>query len=105
MFKIAASGTEDCLCLLTDQKRNELYIYKFYWAENEKMQASWSNWEFPSDAQVLNADFIESTLYLVVKRSDGIHLEYVDLEPGSWSLTGTSTFTWTRWSLRMRSCQ
>lgn len=82
VFKIAASGTEDCLCLLTDQKRNELYIYKFYWAENEKMQASWSNWEFPSDAQVLNADFIESTLYLVVKRSDGIHLEYVDLEPG-----------------------
>lgn len=82
VFKIAASGTEDCLCLLTDQKRNELYVYKFYWAENEKMQASWSNWEFPAGVEVLNADFIESTLYLVVKRSDGIHLEYVDLEPG-----------------------
>lgn len=82
VFKIAASGTEDCLCLLTDQKRNELYIYKFYWAENEKMQASWSNWAFPAGVEVLNADFIESTLYLVVKRPDGIHLEYVDLEPG-----------------------
>lgn len=82
VFKIAASGTEDCLCLLTDQKRNELFVYKFYWAENEKMQASWSKWEFPEGVEILNADFIESTLYLVVKRADGIHLEYVDLEPG-----------------------
>lgn len=82
VFKIAASGTEDCLCLLTDQKRNHVYVYKFYWAENEKMQASWSNWEFPEGVEVLNADFIESTLYLVIKRGDGIHLESVDLEPG-----------------------
>ena len=82
VFKIAASGTEDCLCLLTDQKRNEVFVYRFYWAENEKMQASWSKWEFPAEVEVLNADFIESTLYLVVKRADGIHLEYIDLEPG-----------------------
>jgi len=82
VFKIAASGTEDCLCLLSDQKRNHVYVYKFYWAENEKMQASWSYWEFPAGVEILNADFIESTLYMVIKRHDGIHLEYIDLEPG-----------------------
>lgn len=82
VFKIAASGTEDCLCLLSDQDRRRVYVYKFYWAENEKMQASWSNWEFPEGTEVLNADFIESTLYLVIKRGDGIHLEFIDLEPG-----------------------
>jgi hypothetical protein len=82
VFKIASSGTEDCLCFLTDQAKNKVFVYKFYWAENEKMQASWSHWEFPSDVEVLNADFIESKLYLVMKRPDGIHIESVDLEPG-----------------------
>lgn len=82
VYKIASSGTEDCLCFLTDQAKNKVFVYKFYWADNEKMQASWSHWEFPSDVEILNADFIESKLYLVVKRPDGIHLESVDLEPG-----------------------
>jgi len=82
VYKIAASGTEDCLCVLTEDARNKVYVYKFYWADNEKMQSSWSHWEFPEDAQILNADFIESTLYLVIRRPDGIHLEYMDLEPG-----------------------
>lgn len=82
VFKIASSGTEDCLALLTDQAKNKVFIYKFYWAENEKMQASWSHWEFPAGTEILNADFIESTMYLVVKKADGIHLEYIDLEPG-----------------------
>ncbi|MBX6334125.1 hypothetical protein IRY61_02155 [Candidatus Saccharibacteria bacterium] len=82
VYKIAASGTEDCLCVLTEDARNKVYVYKFYWVDNEKMQSSWSHWEFPEDAQILNADFIESTLYLVIRRPDGIHLEYMDLEPG-----------------------
>lgn len=82
VFKIASSGTEDCLALLTDQAKNKVFIYKFYWAENEKMQASWSHWEFPAGTEILNADFIESTMYLVIKKPDGIHLEYIDLEPG-----------------------
>jgi hypothetical protein len=82
VYKIAVSGTEDCLCILTEEARNKVFVYKFYWSENEKMQASWSHWELAADCEVLNADFIESALYLVVKRPDGIHLEVMDLEPG-----------------------
>lgn len=82
VFKIAVSGTEDCLCLLSDRAPNKIFIYKYYWSENEKMQASWSHWEFAPDCRILNADFIRSALYLVVHRPDGIHLEVMDLEPG-----------------------
>lgn len=90
VFKIAASTTEDCLILLSDQDRSKVFVYKFYWSENEKMQASWSHWTFAPGVEILNADFIESALYLVVKRNDGVHLEYIDLEPGkteeNWNL-------------------
>lgn len=82
VFKIAASTTEDCLILLSDKDRSKVFVYKFYWSENEKMQASWSYWTFAPGVEILNADFIESALYLVVKRTDGVHLEYIDLEPG-----------------------
>lgn len=90
VFKIAASTTEDCLILLSDQDRSKVFVYKFYWSENEKMQASWSHWTFAPGVEILNADFIESALYLIVKRSDGVHIEYIDLEPGktedNWNL-------------------
>lgn len=82
VFKITVSGTEDCLCLLSDRAPNKIFVYKYYWSESEKMQASWSHWEFAPDCRILNADFIESALYLVVQRPDGIHLEVIDLEPG-----------------------
>ena len=82
VFKITVSGTEDCLCLLSDRAPNKIFVYKYYWSENEKMQASWSHWEFAPDCRILNADFIKSALYLVVQRPDGIHLEVMNLEPG-----------------------
>jgi hypothetical protein len=83
VFKLAASSNEDVLLALSDQAPNEIYVYKFYFSEEDKLQASWSRWVFPEDVQVLNCDFIESRLYLILKRPDGIHLEAMNLEPGA----------------------
>ena len=82
VFKLAASTTEDCLIALSNDDRSKVYIYKFYWMENEKAQASWSHWEFAPGVEILNADFIESSLYFIVKRPDGVHIESLDLESG-----------------------
>ena len=82
VFKLSSSTTEDCLIALSDDDRSKVFIYKFYWMDSEKAQASWSHWEFAPGVEVLNVDFIESTLYLIVKRPDGIHIEYIDLEAG-----------------------
>lgn len=82
VFKLAASTTEDCLIALSNDDRSKVYIYKFYWMDNEKAQASWSHWEFAPGVEILNADFIESSLYFIVKRPDGVHIESLDLESG-----------------------
>jgi len=80
VFKLAASTNEDVLVALTDKHRNRIYVYKFYYSGQEKVQASWSHWEFDPEAEILNCEFIESTLWLVVKRGDGLHLERMDIE-------------------------
>lgn len=82
VFKIAASGNEDMLAVLTDGSPNEVFIYKFYWSQNEKLQSSWSRWRFAPGDRILNCDFIESQLILLIERHDGVHLEVMNLESG-----------------------
>lgn len=79
VYKIAAGLTENILVLLSSSERNSCWVYKFFWNQTEKLQSSWSKWTFPSGDQILNADFILSTLYLVIQRSDGVYLEKMSL--------------------------
>ena len=83
IFKIAASSSEDMLAVLSENAPNEVFVYKFYWNGSEKLQSSWSRWRFGPSDKILNCDFIESHLYLLIERADGVHLEVMNLEPGS----------------------
>jgi hypothetical protein len=60
---------------LTNQDPSSMYVYKFFFNSNDKLQSSWSKWSFGSEATILNADFIGSDLYLVINRPDGLYLE------------------------------
>lgn len=81
IFKLAASSNEDTLIAVSSTTPNILYLYKFYWSQNEKMQSSWSRIIFPTTDRVLEASFIGTTCYLVVQRADGIYLESMDFQP------------------------
>lgn len=82
VFKIASSSNEDALVLLSAKEQDALYIYRYYWSDDEKIQASWSKWTVTEGARVLNAEFIESDLYIVIERNDGVYLEVASIEPG-----------------------
>nr|WP_207221201.1 hypothetical protein [Pseudoduganella lutea] len=79
IFKLAAGLNEDMLCVLTKGDRAAIYVYKFYWSNNEKLQSSWSRWSLDIFDQVLNVDFVESVMYLAVNRVDGLYLESLDV--------------------------
>ena len=82
VYKIAAGLNEDILCVFSKQERSAIYVYKFYWNNNEKLQSSWSKWTFPAGDQILNGDFIQSDLFLVIQRSDGVYLEKMSVALG-----------------------
>ena len=78
VFKIAACPNEDQLFLLTRDEPTSIFLYKYYFVEGNKLQASWSKWT--SAGTILDANFIETTCYLAIQREDGIYLESVGIE-------------------------
>ncbi len=57
---------------------NRIYVYRYHYLGNDQVMSSWSYWEIDTNATLLSADFINSVLYLLISRSDGIHLEKMD---------------------------
>lgn len=82
IMKMAASSHEDILVVQADGKPEELFVYKYYWSNNEKLQASWSNWTFPGVTRILDFGFISSRLILIVQRGVETLIEAIDVEPG-----------------------
>lgn len=78
---LAVSTSENTVVCLPRNNRNILYIYKWLNAGQERLMSSWSKWEFLTCdyADILFTFFIDSRLYLLVRRFDGQHLEYIDL--------------------------
>lgn len=87
VVKIAAGPSEDVLVLLSEVDRTKLYIYKYYFSGNEKLQSSWSTFTFPAGGNILSCEFIKSVLYMVISRADGLYLEKMDFSVGA-SSTG-----------------
>jgi hypothetical protein len=82
IYKIAVAVNEDILVALSTVDPSSLYIYKYFFNANEKLQSSWSKWTFGSDSTILNVDFIGSDMYLVINRADGVYLEKATVSLG-----------------------
>ena len=75
---------ENVLAVLADDNQYYLYIYKYVWNGNQKVVSSWGKWKFGDDTsiKVYSMSWINSDLYIIVKRKDGIYIEKITLSPG-----------------------
>lgn len=80
--KITASTNEDMIVALSSNDPSTLYVYKYFFANNEKLQSAWSKWKFGSDVTILNIDFIRSDLFILLSRPDGLYLEKINVSLG-----------------------
>ena len=83
VFKLAGAPNEDTLIGLSRNEPGSIFVYRFFWSGAEKLQSSWSKFTLGSEATILNADFIQSELLLVVKRADGVYLESMNFALGA----------------------
>ena len=87
VFKFANASNENILVALSSKtgEKNNLYIYQWFFASGKRLQSAWHKWKIGADANttVLNVDFIGTTLYLVVQRSDGVYIETMDCAPAA----------------------
>lgn len=82
VLKLAASTHEDILLVKSTGDQSVLYVYKYYWANDQKLQASWSKWTFPGVSRVLDFGFINSQLVLLMQRDNEVFIETMDVQPG-----------------------
>ena len=87
IFKFAIASNENILVTLSSKtgQLNSLYIYQWFFANSKRLQSAWHKWTIgdANDTTILNVDFIGTTLYLVVERSDGVYIETLDCAPAS----------------------
>ena len=81
VYDMAASTTENSLVCLTSNDTSTMYIYKWHWSGREKMQSAWFKYNF-NGLEILNAEFIESALYVVGNKSGKTILYTINFDEG-----------------------
>lgn len=92
---MASSTRADMLVGLTDETEGTIYVYKYYWDGNQKVQSAWQKYKFGgASTKVIWADFIEENLYLLVQRdtSTGSVLDLESMTISSGRTDTQSTF-------------
>ena len=64
IIDIAGTSAEDVIVLLSGEEKNSLYIYSYFWTNNQKALSAWSKFTF--NGEIRGIEFIESTLYMVM---------------------------------------
>lgn len=80
VFKMAVAENDDTIFVLTSGDQSRLYVYKYFWLNNQKIQNAWMYWEFDDTGSILSVDVIGSSVFILVDKSDGTHLHRVDLK-------------------------
>lgn len=73
-----SSAALGMLVLRSEDEPSRLYAYRTHTIGNDQVMASWSTWEFASMNNILNFDFIETKLYILTQRTDGLYLLVMD---------------------------
>jgi len=79
VFHLAAGVNINVLLALTLNERNAVYVYNYWWEADEKIQSAWHKWTFDTGDVILSAEIIDSVVYFVIKRSDGLYLESMEI--------------------------
>lgn len=82
IFKMSGTTNENVIVSLTAGDPGGMYIYKSFMGDNgQKVQSAHFRWSFFNVTEVIDAEFVNSDLYVVLRRNDGVYLEKMRLHP------------------------
>jgi hypothetical protein len=79
---MASLPNDATVFVLTDQEGPFVYVYKYHWEGDTKLQSSWSRWTFQTGTVVWGILAADTTLLLVLKRGNAVFLEEHTVEEG-----------------------
>ncbi len=83
VFKMTGATNEEVLALISKAsgQRQFAWVYKYYWNDDQKLQSSWSRWNFGTGTVMLDAHFLDTDLWCLIQRTDGVYIEKISVEP------------------------
>tara|TARA_B000000557_G_scaffold87686_2_gene70765 strand:+ start:7890 stop:10313 length:2424 start_codon:yes stop_codon:yes gene_type:complete len=81
LVSLAASVSEEVIVAISKDQPRRIYLYKFFFDNDQKLQSSWSYWEVAANKTVLSGNVLDSDLYTIVEYADGVYLEKTQLRP------------------------
>lgn len=76
VYQMVANTNENIMLFLTEGDTNSIYVYKYLFLNEQRVQASWSKWTM--SGPVYGAFFISSALYVLLNRGGKHVLEKMD---------------------------
>jgi hypothetical protein len=81
LSNLVATAAEEAVYAVSKDQPRRVYLYKFLFQGDDKLQSAWSYWEFNAGKSLIGADLVDSDLYVVVQYSDGVYLEQIVTHP------------------------
>jgi hypothetical protein len=78
---MSASASADVFLTLSEDNPNELYVYKWYITERQKIQSAWCKWVFDENTSIVGMGFLEDYLYMVYKVGSDIRIDRILIGP------------------------
>lgn len=76
VYALCPSNNEHILLTLSSGNTSRIYVYKYLFSEEARMQSSWSYWEFKG-ATIYGGGFFDSTFYMLVSRAGELFMEKI----------------------------
>lgn len=80
--RLVASPDLDMVVVQSKGNPNALYVYKFFWSGQEKLQSAWTLWTFPNATEVVDVAFDKGNLLVLFRRGGKLSLEKMSCEQG-----------------------
>lgn len=77
MTKLVSNGNHNIVACTSSDQTDRVYVYKYYWNGDKKLQSSWSYWSL-SGAVILDVDFVSENLVVTVNRSGVVTNEQIN---------------------------
>ena len=87
--KMAVSTMED-LMVVQSSSETTLYVYKYFKTAQERVQSAWFKFTF-NNSMIIDINFVQQSLYLLIKRGSKTYLERMDLQNGLTDVGATYT--------------
>jgi hypothetical protein len=76
----AGTTAENVIAVLSGDEKNALYLYNYFWSNNQKVLSAWSKFTF--DGEIRGIEFIDSSLYMVLTKEGETHVVGLPMESG-----------------------